>query len=89
MNVLGRAVARLEREQLAVSMVMGSVKLTVRCDAAERGRGVAANSVSYRTVSRPGPLQADHLTADSNTIVVHDGPLDYLLFHLVYAVSSL
>lgn len=50
-NVLVRAVARLEREQLAVSMVMGSVKLTVRCDAAERGRGVAANSVSY---SYPG-----------------------------------
>lgn len=43
----------------------------------------------YSTVSRPDPLQADHLTADSSTIVVHDGPVDYLLLHLVYTVSSL
>ncbi|PKK48156.1 hypothetical protein CI102_7664 [Trichoderma harzianum] len=92
-NVLVRAVARLEREQLAVSMVMGSVKLTVRCDAAERGRGVANLLLIqyYNTVSRPDPLQADHLTADSNIIVVHDGSVDYLLLvlHLVCAVSSL
>lgn len=45
--------------------------------------------IQHRTVSRPDTLQADHLTADSKTIVVNDGPVDYLQLHLVYVVSSL
>ncbi|KAL7952063.1 hypothetical protein V8C42DRAFT_306051 [Trichoderma barbatum] len=85
-RVLARAVARLGLEQLASSMVMGSVKLTVRCDAAERQRGsVAAN------IQDPPAGLDDRLAADSSIIVVTtlDSPCtNCTLYYPLYTSAS-